>query len=208
MQESHLPSGPQSLYVDEMYHRMVNVFQIMTSLGEMHLEQVSSPEGRLQLSWMLERIYALSMLQRHLDVKPSGAFGEYLEDAAAQWHKVLGEREISMRVKLGEGPVIPARSAVTLALITHELLTNCVEHAFARGKGGTIVVNLQLASDNLTELSVSDDGCGFPPGLSVDFCNTKKGLGLVGSLASQIGGRFTVKARHPTGTSAVIVFPV
>src|SRR5262249_12382093 len=160
------------------------------------------------LTWMLDRISALAILQRRLCPKQSAAFRDYLRDIEPQWNKILSGGDISITIDMDEDVVIAGHSAVTLALIANELVTNCVEHAIPHGAGGAINVDLRFANEVLAELSISDDGCGIPPVPLAELCGAEKGLGLVTSLASQIGGRFRIERRRPMGTCATITFPV
>src|SRR5262249_3654350 len=84
-------------------------------------------------------------------------------------------------------------TAVPLALILNELITNSAKHGIGAGEGGTIRVALARESDGLA-LSVEDDGPGFDlPAVR----GRASGLRLVEGLSRQIRGRFDV-TRTPT----------
>src|SRR5207244_6808376 len=80
-------------------------------------------------------------------------------------------------------------TAVPLALIVNELVTNAAKHG-VNGRGeGSIRVSLTKNPDSFV-LQVEDDGPGF------ELAKTRRrssGLGLVMGLVRQIGGTFKVE---------------
>ena len=66
-------------------------------------------------------------------------------------------------------------TAIPLALIINELVSNSLEHAFPDGRGGAISVGLKEAGDGDYTLSIADDGVGIADDLDLE--NTKT-LGL------------------------------
>jgi two-component sensor histidine kinase len=93
---------------------------------------------------------------------------------------------------------LPNDSAMPLALILNELLTNAVKHGM-RGRAGTIQVGLERDGEALV-LSVEDQGPGFDLGA---VARRSSGLQLVQGLARQLRGRFEV---HRDPTRCVLYF--
>jgi two-component sensor histidine kinase len=93
--------------------------------------------------------------------------------------------------------------AIPCGLLLHELLSNCVKHAFPGGRSGSIEVTLRRNPQRTYVLTVSDDGVGLPPGLDVRT-TPSLGLQLVHLLAEQLHGTLTVE-RH-TGTTITLTF--
>jgi two-component sensor histidine kinase len=91
-------------------------------------------------------------------------------------------------------------TAVPLALILNELVTNAAKHGTAGG-GGAIRVALAREPDGFA-LSVEDDGPGFDPQA---VRGRSSGLRLVEGLSRQIRGRFEV--RRTPGASCMLRFP-
>ena len=91
------------------------------------------------------------------------------------------------------------------SLIVNELLTNALAHAFPPGRPGRISVRLRRTADGRVELSVTDDGVGFPQ--EIDYRNpTSLGLRIVNILVQQIRGTLTLERK--SGTSFSITFPI
>jgi two-component sensor histidine kinase len=80
-------------------------------------------------------------------------------------------------------------TAMPLALILNELLTNAAKYG-VNGRGeGSIRVRLTKGLDSF-ELTVEDDGPGFELG---EASRRSSGLGLVSGLARQLGGALKVE---------------
>jgi len=98
------------------------------------------------------------------------------------------------------GPVrsLPANCEVVLLRAAQEALANVRKHAAAR----TVAVTLTFGRSS-TELSVSDDGCGFDPSAA------PAGYGLSGMRARlrQVGGRLTVHSGPGEGATVTVVVP-
>jgi two-component sensor histidine kinase len=89
-------------------------------------------------------------------------------------------------------------TAMPLALIVNELLTNAVKHGVNGGGPSTVHVGL-THQDGIFLLYVEDEGSGF------DLQSVRKqssGLKLVEGLARQLGGKFEV-ARSPVSRCTV-----
>jgi len=93
--------------------------------------------------------------------------------------------------------------AIPLGLITNELLTNSLKHAFAGRARGAVQVALRAADDGQCELMVANDGTVDMP---TKTKSTGMGLKLVEMLAGQIKGTFAVERDH--GMRYTIRFPL
>ena len=92
-----------------------------------------------------------------------------------------------------------------LGLALNELVCNSLQHAFPEGQGGRVTVQAQREPGGMVRVSVSDDGIGFPQGMTPTR-SPSLGLRLVDALSRQLGGKFSVESRD--GTRATIVFPL
>ena len=80
---------------------------------------------------------------------------------------------------------------------------NAFVHAFPENRKGVLSLKFQRFPDDRIELTVKDDGVGFPPG--VDFRTSESlGLQIVSLLTAQING--TTEMRPDSGTEFRIVF--
>ena len=85
--------------------------------------------------------------------------------------------------------------AVPLGLLTSEVLTNSLKHAFRNEPKPELRI-LQLPGDGLTIL-IGDNGCGLPAG--TDLMNPKSfGLKIIRLLAEQLNAQLSVDSTHGT----------
>ena len=95
-------------------------------------------------------------------------------------------------------------SAVPCGLIVNELVTNCFKYAFTGGRAGEINVRMKRAENTRLQLSVADNGAGFPKG--VNFRETESlGMQLITTLTEQLDG--DIELINGTGTKFEITFP-
>jgi two-component sensor histidine kinase len=96
---------------------------------------------------------------------------------------------------------LPKETAVPLALILNELITNAAKHG--ADDRGRVTVNVALNQRSGThELCVHDRGRGFN---LEEVRGRSSGLGLVTMLAQRLNGTFTVERR--SGACCTLSFP-
>lgn len=170
----------------EMRHRIANSLQLIASILILKASSVHSEESRQHLEDAHDRILSIATVQRNLD--PSGDDSEvpvvaYLTTLCQSLAKSLigGLKPITITVSGGGGIATPDE-AISLGLITTELVINALKHAFPNGEG-----NIKVTYENDAEkwkLSIYDDGVG----LASTRKTGKEGLGtnIVDSLANQL----------------------
>ena len=139
----------------------------------------------------------------YLGFSPTGRvvwMERYLEELC---HKVgdamRGSRPVAIRVS-AENIELPESTAIPIAIITNELLTNCFKYAFPDDRGGTI--NVLLHSDDQIILEVTDNGIGCSD-------DTKSGLGsrLIQLMTQQLGGTLKRDTGPNKGCQVVLRIP-
>lgn len=199
---------PQEVLLAEVRHRLANSFQLMAGLVRLRLNAAAGEEARGHLAWLLDAVAALGSLQQRLASAEGASFQAYLCETAGFWEQLAAGRGVTVAVEAVGDVAVPDAAATTLALIAHELVTNCVEHAFADGQAGRVTIRLGPDGDGRHgELAVRDDGRGFDGAVAPDGAATL-GLSLVGLLARQLGGSFEIGAGEAAGTAARVRFPL
>jgi signal transduction histidine kinase len=122
---------------------------------------------------------------------------EALRTHASQFSVASG-----LRVSVDIGPVPPLSAAAEIAIlrIADEALANASRHAHARECRITLV-----ATGELLELAVSDDGTGPPP---AGAAGRGVGLDSMRDRATELGGSFAIEARPAGGTMVRALLPV
>lgn len=173
----------------DVNHRVGNNLALVSSFLTMQQRVVKNPDAARALGAARARVQAIASAHRKLrlgadfaSVKASDVLGAVLEDIGAG----LPPGDL-VRIEHHVDPVeISARDAVTLGVLTSELVINAVKHAFVPGTGGLIKVVLSVANGAVPFIEVSDDGVGWHEK------NTREtgGLGarIVEMVARQYGG--------------------
>jgi two-component sensor histidine kinase len=182
----------------DVNHRVGNNLALVSSFLTMQQRTVKSPDAVRALSAARARVQTIASAHRKLrlgsdfaTVKVSEVLGAVLEDISAG----LPPGDL-IRIQHRVEPLdISARDAVSLGVLTSELVMNAIKHAFGPGEGGAIEVTFRGESEAGALLEVSDDGVGWndeiPPKSSHDGLGTK----IVDMVARQFGGKLERSAR-------------
>jgi len=185
----------ESLLTD-VNHRVGNNLALVSSFLTMQQRAVKNPDAARALDAARMRVQAVASAHRKLrlgadfaTVKANEVLGAVLEDISAG----LPPGDL-IRLQCQVEPMeINARDAVSLGVLTSELVMNAVKHAFAPGESGEVSVVLAQGTNAVPVLEVSDDGVGWHDE------NSKEtgGLGakIIDMVARQFGGRPQRSAR-------------
>jgi two-component sensor histidine kinase len=188
--------------LDELNHRLKNNLQILYGLLRTAYRKTGNSEAREVLSDMSRRIGAMGTAQQVFysardSTEMSGP--GFLEAVCAN-ARVFFSDEVSINYD-ATGGSLPKETAMPLALILNELLTNAAKHGANERGRVTIDVGLSRISGS-HELYVQDRG----PGFSLEEAQARaSGLGLVTVLAQRLQGTFTVERR--SGARCTLRFP-
>ena len=190
----------------EMRHRIANSLQLIASVILLKASTVKSEESRFHLQDAHDRILSIATVQRNLD--PTGAnhevpIVEYLTTLCQSLAKsmISGRKPITLTVSGSEGTALPDE-AISMGLITTELVMNSLKHAFPEG-GGDVTVKYE-ASGPSWNLSIGDNGSG----LAVTDRVNGEGLGtnIIDSLANQLKADVQ-RVSSAAGTTVSIIHP-
>jgi PAS domain S-box-containing protein len=191
----------------EIHHRVKNNLQVVSSLLGLQAHVIHDPRLRAPFEESQARIHTMALIHEQLYESGDLAqidFAEYLRNLATSVVRASrgGQGRLSLEFST-EAVHFPIETAIPCGLLLHELLSNCVKHAFPGGRSGTIGVTLCRHPQGSYVLTVRDNGAGLPPGL--DVCNSASlGLRLAHILASQLHGTLTFTSCE--GTTVTLAF--
>jgi PAS domain S-box-containing protein len=189
----------------EIHHRVKNNMQIISSLLHLQAQHLKDPEAAEALKQCQNRIRAMALVHERLYREENLAkidFQEYAEQLLVHLFQAFLPRSKNISFSLQiEAPPLTIEIAIPLGLITTELVTNSLKHAFSPGQTGEILVSLRKEENNLV-LKVSDNGKGLPEEIPEKF-----GLEIVRLLTAQLSGTFKMQSRSGKGTEAEVIFP-
>ena len=186
----------------EARHRMANTFQLISTLMRMRIQRAEDEETRRQLTWMLDAVAALGLLNRRGPGNHPGDFAAVLQEMGPVWRRRCEGRPVRIEIE-AETLMVQERDESALVLIAHELVSNALSHAFPDGAGGLIRVTLRQGGEGRGELAVTDDGRGYDPQTAT---KARLGLWLIAGLASQV--QATVTTRTDDGVAVRLNFPL
>jgi two-component sensor histidine kinase/CHASE3 domain sensor protein len=183
-------SRAEALLTD-VNHRVGNNLALVSSFLTMQQRTVKSPEAGRALSAARGRVQAIASAHRKLrlgsdfaTVKANEVLGAVLEDIAAG----LPPGDL-IKINVQVAPLeIHARDAVSLGVLTSELVMNAVKHAFSVGDAGEVSVVFSNDGASAPFLEVTDDGRGWHDPQTAE---TSNGLGsrIIDMVARQFGGQ-------------------
>jgi two-component sensor histidine kinase/sensor domain CHASE-containing protein len=186
----------KEVLLKEIHHRVKNNLQVISSLLALQASAAPDPRTRGLLTESRDRVKSMALI--HEKLYQSGAergvsFAAYVRDLAAHLrHSYAGNSE-SVTVDIDvEAITLDMDVSVPFGLIINELLSNALKYAFPEGRRGKISVRLRRAEDGTLNLSISDDGVGFPTSVNWRKPSTL-GLRIVHILVEQLKGTLALE---------------
>lgn len=203
--EQRKAASEREVLLREIYHRVKNNLQIVQSLLRLGSRDLQA-EQREPFESAVRRIGAMSRVHTLLYNSPDLAsidFKDYLEELLKELSEgfAAGERGIES-VLDANAMRMPLDTAVPLAFIAVEILTNSYKHAFPDGRSGRITVEVSR-DDGHALLGIRDDGIGVGEDAAA---KRRLGLTIVRKLVQQIGG--TLQEPPPGSSVFVVRFPL
>ncbi len=155
----------------ELYHRTKNNMAVIIALLDLQARSFSDEHLREEFVEAENRIRSMALVHQklyeaqdlsHINLK------EYLGELVTlmlQSYCVTPAR-IALRYEMDDVSVL-FDSAIPCGLIANELISNALKYAFPAGTEGEIRVGLRALAGGEIELSIADNGKGFPPGFDL-----------------------------------------
>ena len=178
----------KDVFMKEIHHRVKNNLQVISSLLDLQLSNITDEHARNAMTESNTRIRSISLIHQQLYQNENITtieFSKFAKDLMYQVASVFNAtgQQIMLRSNMPE-TLLDIDTAVPLGLILNELMTNSYKYAFAAATDGYIEITLR--HDHDYELTYKDSGPGLPESVSM------KGVGMkvIRSLCKQIGGAF------------------
>jgi PAS domain S-box-containing protein len=196
----------KEVLLKEVYHRVKNNMQIISSLLNLQKIYVEDKEAVNVLNESQNRVKSMAMIHEKLYMSDDLAhinFVDYIQNLVKNLFYSYNVENTHIKPILEvEDITLNMETAVPCGLIISELVSNSLKYAFPNGRKGKILVSFKSVDDRY-ELIIRDNGVGLPE--EIDFNNLETlGLLLVNSLTEQIDGELTINRSH--GTEFKIIF--
>jgi len=197
----------KEMLLKEIHHRVKNNLQVMSSLINLQLRNITDEKDSQTLKEIQNRIQSIAIIHEKLHQSEDMVridFSEYIKSLAAYLYQTYRVVSAAITLKINVDDIfLDIGTAIPCGLIINELVSNALKYAFTEGMKGEIRIDFHSDTDNQLTLTVSDNGVGFPQDL--DFQKTKSlGLRLVVMLTEQLDG--TIKLDRSDGTKFEITF--
>ena len=189
----------KEILLKEIHHRVKNNMQIISGLLNLESANVFDKRDEALFQRTQDRVQSMALIHGNLyrskDLS-SINFKTYLDTLTAELYCAYAAgSDIKLTFDVMDVS-LNMETAIPLGLIINELVSNSLIYAFPQGRNGEIHISLKSKKDQF-ELTVSDNGIGFPEDL--DFGNTKTlGLRLVIMLIDQLDGTIELHRDHGT----------
>lgn len=199
----------QTIIVQEIHHRVKNNLQVIASLLRLQMRRSSSDEVISVFKDSVSRISSMSVVHDYLaqrgieeaDVK------FVMEQISALLVSASSDKDKKIAVSVQGDPLfLPSDKASSVALIVNELVQNCIKHAFASKKTGSIDISVH-SHKQMAFITVADNGQGITENRSTSK-KSSLGLQLVKMLAEEELQGELACFHSNKGTTVSLTFPI
>ena len=187
-----------------LHHRVTNDLQVIASLLDWHGQELQDPCARAVFEACQGRIRAIALVHALLYRAGDGErldLGQYLGRVARPLFEAYGvDRARIHLTHQADAVSVTADTAIPCGLLVHEVLVNCVKHAFPTPHGGKVTMTLRAAPAGQATLTICDTGIGWPRDGAVDAVDGF-GLQLIRDLTEQLQGTLTFTCEGGTGVT-------
>jgi two-component sensor histidine kinase len=196
-------------YREEAEHRIANSLQMISALVRQRAKssQVSDPQTfLLEIADRIETVGKLHRLLGESTETGTVQIRKYLKEVCDRLTGALAPTATSFSFDCPRDCLLPAKTALPLALIAAELVSNSLKYAHPTGLPTKITLSCRPDEKGDLTIVYEDDGVGFPEGFDVNEAG-HVGMRLIQLLSKGVGGRHAWLS-DPLGIRFEIVLPI
>ena len=196
-------------YREEAEHRIANSLQMISALVRQRAKSTQVSDPQTFLLEIADRIETVGKLHRLLgESTETGTIQirKYLKEVCDRLTGALAPAATSFSFDCPRDCPLPAKTALPLALITAELVSNSLKYAHPTGLPTKITLSCRPDEKGDLTIVYEDDGVGFPEGFDVNEAG-HVGMRLIQLLSKGVGGRHEWLS-DPLGIRFEIVLPI
>jgi two-component sensor histidine kinase len=196
-------------YREEAEHRIANSLQMISALVRQRAKnsQVSDPQTfLLEIADRIETVGKLHRLLGESATTGTVQIRKYLKEVCDRLRGALAPTATSFSFDCPRDCPLPAKTALPLALITPELVSNSLKYAHPTDLPTKITLSCRPDEKGDLTIVYEDDGVGFPEGFDVNEAG-HVGMRLIQFLSKGVGGHHEWLS-DPLGIRFEIVLPI
>jgi len=203
-------NAENELLLKEIHHRVKNNLEVVSSLLALQSAQIDDPSVQSAMLASQNRVHSMGIIHQKLYQGENLAAIEMRDYFINLSENILDSFNAEGHIKVEcDMPklVLDVDTAVSIGLITNELLTNSLKYAFLEKEKGAIKISLTeqdttANTEGVYLLKISDDGIGKP--VNEKAKGTGFGTQLVNLLTKQLDGKLTYEINN--GTIVTLIF--
>src|ERR1700677_3516205 len=151
-------------YRKEAEHRIANSLQLISALLRQRARSNDVSDPQAFLLEIADRIETVGKLHRFLGESTTGTvqLRKYLEEICNRLRGALTPTATSFSFDCPADCHVPAKTALSLGLITAELISNSLKYAHPAGLPTKISLSCSSEEEGRLMIAYEDDGVGFP----------------------------------------------
>lgn len=185
--ETTIYLAQNELLFKELSHRVQNNLQSIISILTLQQNRVNKKEIKDYLQETINRIRSISLIHEKLqNTTKVGKInvGSYFKSMLKPYKKL--NTSIKFHLSCDDKITLDLQKLTPLALITNELITNSVKHAFTDVQSPSISISLEK-NNQIYQFIYEDNGIGY------DDCEKSLGTMLIDSLSKlQLKGEYVI----------------
>jgi two-component sensor histidine kinase len=197
----------KEVLLKEIHHRVKNNLQIISSLLNLQSNTLDDSEVLQVFQTGQSRIQSIALIHQKLyqnEQFSSIKMDDYLALLGQKVIDTLLPPDVSITLNIqANGILLDIDTAVPLALVINEMLTNTAKYAFTEQKSGQINIAIEPLEEHRYKLHYADTGPGIPEDKRLEATNTL-GSRLIKILTRQLGGN--VEQFNENGAHYVVRF--
>lgn len=186
--ELKLSLNEKEVLLKEVYHRVKNNLQIVSSLLNLQSESIVEHDAKSMFTESISRIYAMSIVHEMLyrsDNKTNIRLDEYIGNLIKNICNITSYHEANVAIDVDIDPImLNIDQAIPCGLIINELIANVYKHHHSNN---AVHFSLKVKTKNGNVVLIASDDNGVDT--SAATSKGKLGLNLVKQLAKQLGGK-------------------
>lgn len=200
----------QKAMLQEIHHRVKNNLQFIQAMIDMQINASKNESNQSVLKDTTRRINAMTMVHEmlyHKDSIETISLKQYLQELVNKLTDVNTGPQVQVHFHTNLKSVrFDINNCIAIGMITSELLSNSIKHAFKDTGHPEILIDLQRSPSNNTFVYVvKDNGSGVE-----ESAPDNRGLGmrLIDIFARQLNGTYSLKNHNGLLFTLVFKYPV